>query len=72
MNAEIVARLEWSLEAGEKHPSGGTKWLGMAKELAAPDYDKRLAALETAVLGLVTDDRIDNLVREVAALKGVK
>lgn len=56
MNAEIVARLEWSFKAGKKRASGGLEFIAMAKGFAAAsehdrwqDHEKRIAALEIAI-----------------------
>lgn len=46
MNAEIVARLEWSIQAEGQQSGGGSGWIAKAKENSMAAFEKRLAALE--------------------------
>lgn len=46
MNAEIVARLEWSIQAEVQQPGGGSGWIAKAKENSMAAFEKRLAELE--------------------------
>jgi hypothetical protein len=49
LNAEIAARLEWSLQEDGKR-TGGLKFIATAKRIAATgDHEERLARLEAAM-----------------------
>lgn len=52
MNAEIVARLERTVQEDGEAPKKGLKYLEAAKANVRPDYNKRLEDLENEVAAI--------------------
>lgn len=69
LNSEIVSRLERTFREDADDATAGMKWVATAKKASAAHFEKRLAALEAAMLAVMADNRTKELEERVAALE---
>lgn len=71
LNSEVVSRLERTFREDAQNAGTGMTWIAKAKKGSATQIEKRLAALETAMLAIVADDRTKKLEERIAALESL-
>jgi hypothetical protein len=69
LNSEIVSRLERTFREDTDDATAGMKWVAAAKKASAAHFEKRLAALEAAMLAVMADNRAKELEERVVALE---
>ena len=71
LNSEVVSRLERTFREDGESAGAGLRWIAKAKKGSLAEVEKRLTALEAAVLALATDETAKELEKRIAALEGL-